>query len=138
MCMVDLSEDDWVSFGDKVRRAAKDHKCFECSRMITKGEHYEEAKGLSDGNCFHVFRTCLHCVAARNWLSVVCHGWLYGAVQQDLQEHWDEAWELRSWWLGRIVRRMERRWTRRDGTLMPVPNSCPSKWTSGLINRTAA
>lgn len=136
MCMVDGGDDTWVPLPSTIQRANKEHKCLECQRTIAKGEHYEKSAGISDGQYYNS-KTCAHCMVAREWLLVVCNGFLYEGVLEDLQEHWDEQWEVRSWWLGRIVQRMNRRWTRRDGTLMPVPNACPREWTRGLLEKAA-
>lgn len=120
MCMIDGADDDWVNLGSEMRRARKEHQCFECSRVIAKGEQYEVAKGKSDFG-IETYKTCAHCVWARSWLLVECNGFLFGGVEDDLRDHWDENWELRSVDLGRRILGMRARWRRRDGALMAVP-----------------
>lgn len=120
MCMAD-DGDGFVVSSSATRRARRRHECGECGRLIepTLGERYEHATGLYEGH-WQTFKTCGHCVAARSWLMVTCNGFLYNGVLEDLEEHWDESWELRSHYLGRAILGMRRRWSRRDGTLMPV------------------
>jgi len=89
MCMIDNAE-PWTVFRSETRRAAKVHKCHECSRPIEVGEQHEYATGLIDGTWL-TMRTCAHCTEARRWLLVVCNGYLFGGVWEDLLEHWDEG-----------------------------------------------
>lgn len=46
------------------RKARKDHKCCECRCVIAKGEAYEYASGIWDGEPSD-FKTCALCVEAR-------------------------------------------------------------------------
>jgi hypothetical protein len=119
MCMIDGADEDWVSLGSRMRKARKEHRCYECHRQIVTGETYEAAKGVSDGD-IQTFKTCAHCVWARTWIVEQCGGFLYGGVLEDLREHWDESWELRSMDLGRRVILMRDQWVR-HGELVPVP-----------------
>lgn len=143
MCMFDDSEQfDW--FRDKTRRAARTHTCIECGRQIQPGEHYEYGVGMYDGS-FEMFKTCAHCVVARRWLSVVCSGWMYHAVQEDLWEHvGGEEAELRSPPLTRLYRWMRADWKTRQGELRPledveaVTEQAIEAWRRLLASRTAA
>jgi glutaredoxin len=119
MCMVD-DADSWEFFHSETRKAAKDHKCYECNRVIAKGEQHEYAGGRIDGH-FYKSRTCVHCVEAKRWLVVVCRGYLFGAVEEDLLDHvvGDES-ELRSRPLTRLVRWMQKDWHKPTGELRPV------------------
>lgn len=120
MCMIDDCE-PWTVHHDETRKAAKDHRCDECRRTISKGETYEHGSGLCDGR-WTTQRTCEHCVAARSWLLKVCSGWVYGMVADDLREHWWESPEYRSLWLGRAIHGIGHQWKRPDGTLRdPLP-----------------
>jgi hypothetical protein len=122
MCMIEWGDDDWVHLGSTTRKARKQHKCFECSRTIEAGETYTRCAGMPHGEIPDVFKLCAHCTAAGTWLMRVCGGYLYGAIREDLEEHWDETWELHSLWLGRAILGRRRRWLRHDGTLMdPLP-----------------
>jgi len=50
MCFVDEDELPMDSlFFDDVRKARKDHKCFECCKVIPKGSEYHYLHGVSDG-----------------------------------------------------------------------------------------
>lgn len=118
MCMVD-SADGCDTFSRYVhRKARKSHRCGECGREIPSGETYRYATGLYDGG-FWQAKTCAHCEAATRWLLLVCNGWLYGGVWEDLGEHWSEEWTpIKSLDLGRLLVWRNRRWLRPDGTLV--------------------
>lgn len=66
--------------------ARKQHICFECGRTIQKGEKYELARGLWDGN-FLTFKTCLDCLSVRQ--EFFCAGYIYGEVWDNLRTHID-------------------------------------------------
>lgn len=119
MCMIDGGEPYELS-DVAVRKARKSHVCGECKREILPGEEYETYRGLYDG-MWYGHKTCRHCIAAREWLSVVCSGFLFESVRDDLKEHFDQGYGP---WLGRAVISMGRGWKRKDGTLME-PMSLP-------------
>jgi len=106
-----IGDDDcgWTNLGQTIRCARKRHRCYECSRTIEPGERYEDARGVGDGRVT-VMRSCAHCIAARSWLDAVCRGYLWGGVWDDLQQHWDEEWSLRTLDLGRVMVWHRRRW----------------------------
>lgn len=108
MCMVDQAEDSFVAdVREQTARVA--HTCGECGRTIEPGERYRVGGGVCDGEWW-TGKMCVHCWAARSWLSVQCNGWLWGGVLEDLEEHWQESPLLRSHWLGRAILGMRRRW----------------------------
>lgn len=117
MCMVD-DGDGWEVCRVEQRRAAKAHRCDECSRTIEPGENYEWLTGLFDGS-WSTYRTCQHCKAVATWLKVVCGGYLSGGVYEDLYEHWNEGYV--SMWLGRAILGMRWGWCRRGSTEMMKP-----------------
>lgn len=122
MCMVDGADGGFTKFDDKVRKARREHRCDECRRVIGVGEHYEYVSGIYDGG-FVSNKTCRHCLDAREWLSLVCGGWLYCDVLEDLQEHTHESPELVGNWLMHTIASMRRGWTR-NGVLerrRPLP-----------------
>lgn len=121
MCMADYGDGGWLRHRLTTPVANKVHRCGECGRDIQPGERYERDEGLMgyDGDARgYCAKTCENCVAARSWLERVCRGWIYEMVYEDLREHWDDGWDLRSLWLGRALVGMRNRWKRRDGTLM--------------------
>lgn len=121
MCMYDDSG-GWRVFREATRRAAKDHKCGECGRIIAKGEEHRYATGLTyDWDSWESYRQCLHCVAASQWLLVACSGYMFNAIEEDLAEHvvGEESY-LRSAPLTRLVRWMRADWRDRAGNLRPV------------------
>lgn len=122
MCMVDGADGCYTEFERKIRTARKEHRCDECQRTITLREEYEYCAGIYDGD-FVSNKTCRHCIDAREWLSIVCNGWLYGSVLEDLHEHTHESPELVGNWLMHVIASMRRGWTR-NGVLerrRPLP-----------------
>lgn len=75
----------------KVQTAAKPYTCGECSLPIAVGERYEYLWGRWEGYADTV-RTCLRCMEARRWLDVVCQGWQFHSVLDDLREHYGEGY----------------------------------------------
>lgn len=118
MCMIE--DADPADFSRAViRRARKEHRCGECGRVIARGESYEYSTGGRSGEVWSN-KSCLHCCEAAKWLSRECHGYLYGGVLEDLQLHWDDGESTME--LGRLIVGIRRKWRRKDGTLMPLPN----------------
>ena len=86
MCMIDDAEmSDLVD--RRTRRARKAHRCGNCGRTIEPGETHEVATHLFEGMWSRV-RSCVQCVAARQWLWEMCGGWLDGVY--DIAEHADQ------------------------------------------------
>lgn len=108
MCRIEEA-DPWEFFTEAPRKARTTHICTECRRLIVKGEIYDRAVGKMDGY-LGTYKTCQHCAAASQWLQTACGGFLYCGVLEELEEHWEEEVELRSWTLGRLIIGMRRRW----------------------------
>lgn len=122
MCWINEA-DPWRVYRWEMRTARKTHKCFDCGRNIAPGERYHWATGLAEDRPrrWDVFHLCAHCDAAAGWLSVMCNGYLYGAIGMELRAHWDDEYLTRSPGLGRLVLGHERRWQR-------------TKWATGLMD----
>lgn len=71
-------------YSDRIVKAKKKHKCCECRHEIKSGEKYEYTFGVWEGDPA-IHKTCLDCVAVRN--EFFCHGWAYGLVWEQLEEH---------------------------------------------------
>lgn len=101
MCMAD---GNWTEFStNREQTARKAHRCGDCSRTIEPGERYLYAAGKSEGY-FFTAKMCAHCWAACQWLSIVCRGWMYGGVWEDLELHFvDEPPPITSLDLGRLL-----------------------------------
>lgn len=69
---------------DVIRKARKQHECYECGDAIPIGAKYEYSSGVWDGRP-RSFKTCLSCVEIRNHFS--CEGWIYGQLWSDLEEN---------------------------------------------------
>jgi hypothetical protein len=121
MCMID-GADPTDFHKTEARTARKEHRCYECSRKIAPGERYQRTTALFGGSFDH-HATCAHCAAAESWLLKHCGGLLWGAVADDLAEHFEEEPEYRRLdGLGRLVVGIKRGWRRLRGPgLLPVP-----------------
>jgi hypothetical protein len=75
-----------------VRKARKNHKCYECRSPIFSGEQYEYVTGKWDGD-IEVFKTCQHCVDLRIWVqnNVPCLCWGHGNMFDDLRDAIEDA-----------------------------------------------
>lgn len=132
MCIADYDGEPAAFYHrDMIQRARKPHRCDECFRTIAAGESYERVGAKWEGEvCTH--RTCGHCLAARAWLDEVCGGWMHGMICEDLSEH---LHDYRSLWLGRVVYGMERKWARKDGTMMAPPKPFGKRQTLATWER---
>ena len=122
MCMIDTC-DDYARVFTKVERTARvEHKCGECGRKIEPGERYEAFRALSaTDDYWWSTKTCEHCLAAREWLTEICGGFVYHGVHEDLENHWEEDVLYRTMALGRVLVGIKYRW-RWKGRLMQVPS----------------
>lgn len=109
MCRIEWCDEGPEFFSESFRTAAKDHRCRECYRTIAKGERYSYDAGKWNGE-FRSVKTCAHCVVARQWIQIVCGGWVYTEVLEELIEHWQEETELRSITLARLIAGMKQKW----------------------------
>lgn len=122
MCRIQDCDEPWDLFHAKTVTARKEHKCNECGRVIAKGESYHRANALADGR-FDTFKLCAHCDAASEWLTVVCNGYIYGDIGEELEEHWHEDTTFRSRELAEAIAGRRRAWRYSySGKLMPVPH----------------
>jgi hypothetical protein len=109
MCRVDYYDEYALTLSSSTPLARKEHVCNECRRVVQPGEVYERIVMLCDGD-FETAKTCTECVEARKWLLQECGGFIVGQVLEELEEHWDEEVELRSWWLARLIVGMRHKW----------------------------
>ncbi|MBQ7607926.1 MAG: hypothetical protein IJU76_08150 [Desulfovibrionaceae bacterium] len=90
-CVIEAC-DDAVSYDfckAEMHTARKEHHCYECGRIIKKGEKYEYARGVWEGD-FSTNKTCLDCLSLRN--TYFC-SWLFGDIWEEFR-YW-----LHDWWL---------------------------------------
>lgn len=66
-----------------IRRARKQHNCYECGDTIQSGTKYEYVSGIWDHEPMS-HKTCLSCVEIRNHFACG-NGWIYGELWNDLQ-----------------------------------------------------
>jgi hypothetical protein len=114
VCAIDDAE-PWDVYRVSVRTARKAHRCTECGRPIAVGESYRFLTGLLDGR-WSTYRTCAHCLAAGEWLDVMCGGYLLGGLAEELREHWESGYQAMDF--ARLIAGL--RWSWHDGR-DPVP-----------------
>lgn len=120
MCMD--ADEMAVVLHSRQQTARKPHRCGECGRTINPGERYTDERLVWDSQA-RTLKTCPHCMSARAYLGEHCHGWVYTAVEEDLQSHYygslgNTAEERR---LRLLAIGLRENWTRHDGRLWPVP-----------------
>lgn len=98
--------DPWDVFDGGSRRAAKEHRCGDCRRTITKGETYWYGRGLIAGH-WYTHRLCAHCNEAARWITLDSGAYGFGEILSELAETF---WDIPSLPLGRIVAHMRRQW----------------------------
>ena len=65
VCFCDYSDVEEFQFCvQTIRRARKEHRCYECGEAIPVGAQYEECRALFDGD-ISTMRTCLPCSRIR-------------------------------------------------------------------------
>jgi hypothetical protein len=120
MCAIDYERPEFCTRTQPTAR--KIQQCDECRRYILPGESYERVFGKWEGRV-NTFKTCAHCRVLQKWLVRECDGFLYGGLEEEIEEH---AREYSRFWLYRALKSMRRKWRRRDGSLMPVPDLAKS------------
>jgi hypothetical protein len=82
----------WDFYSNRVVKARKQHKCYECRMPIVPGDRYEYVTGKCDG-AIDTFRTCGKCVDLRTWVqnNVPCLCWAHGNLFSDLRDAVEDA-----------------------------------------------
>lgn len=124
MCAIDDCDERVEVLQEKDRVGRKDHRCSECYRPILKGETYHYEFGKLEGEPV-TFRTCQHCMVAREWLRKNCGGWIYEGVIQEIVDHAVEYPGL-SDPLSHIAAGAKQKWISIGGTLLPIPEMPPA------------
>lgn len=118
MCYVEWSDGTMTPLREETRTARKEHQCNECRRTIDHGETYKFECFAYERQIW-TYKTCVHCLAVRDWLTEHCGTFVFDMVKEDFLDHKDEQ-------PGRAVLRamvaMDRYQWRMNGNLMPVPN----------------
>ena len=71
----------------EMRKARKEHKCFECDHVIAVGEIYEHVRGKWEGDIY-TFDTCERCVDLRTAIGDYCGGcFQYGVLFEEYSEY---------------------------------------------------
>jgi len=86
---------------DVYRKTRKEHRCYECRRVIRKGDRYRYETFVNDGT-IDKHKTCLDCNSIRK--EFFCGSFMYTQIIEDLQEHvYDLNGEISSDCLGRLT-----------------------------------
>lgn len=117
MCMIDFADEPVTMLAKKMQTALKLHKCAECRRLIEPGERYMVERFVTDGTVVR-HKTCKHCLVVREWLMAECGGWVFGDVEEDLDEHACDGYPMD---VKRLAVSMRRDWRNHHGCMMPVP-----------------
>ena len=93
-CMIDVGVDagDYAKVSTiKIRKAKKEHTCYECQRKILPGEKYEYVSAFyEENNRWTTTHTCDTCLEIRT--CYLCT-YYYGNIWNDLQEYFEwEEW----------------------------------------------
>lgn len=100
--------------------ARKSHRCSLCGRIVNKGETYERQANIYDGRAY-TWKSCAHCTAFMSLHTSLRENVHYDAEGWDSERVWE--WDYcASVWEARLRAMFRRRWTRRDGTLYPIPD----------------
>lgn len=67
---------------DEIITARKQHKCCECSGVITPGEKYKRYFGVWDGD-FSQYRMCIECSGTFSWLDAELRAGPFGINQDE-------------------------------------------------------
>lgn len=116
--MIDDADDRVTVLRDNIRTARKEHTCHECFRTIRAGESYRNESYTFDGTAV-THKTCRHCDVVRDWLNGECGGFLYGGIEEDIQEHAESGYypvQIKLMAVG-----MSRNWTTKRGALWRIP-----------------
>lgn len=106
---------DVVTLSRTRPRARVEHTCMLCGRTIRPGERYGRQGNVFDGHAYSWIE-CDHCDVLSTVLWYDTDVWDEGIGPDEAQE-----WEPDTFWGLRLKALYCRRWTRRDGSLCPIP-----------------
>lgn len=117
---------DVIVLDRSMPKARKAHVCSCCYRVIAKGETYENQRNVFDGRAY-TYKLCAHCreLTSRVIEIDTYDYWQEGINEEYLQETLSE--QYRTLADLRLLVWFRRRWTRRDGTVVPVPTQPTSQ-----------
>jgi hypothetical protein len=86
MCECDI--DNYTqAYIEVVRKARKDHSCYECGNVITKGDKYTICSGVNDHRGFS-YKWCHDCATKKNLMCSIERGfcWIFGDLLTCIEE----------------------------------------------------
>jgi hypothetical protein len=74
-------------YSSTMRRARKEHRCYECGRLIAKGDDYEDLSAKWD-DVIQRIRTCHRCIAMMRYVEahVPCVCWEHGNILENARD----------------------------------------------------
>ena len=89
-CEINIDTDDCGpdAFKESQPKARKTHTCYECNRVINKGETYTRESGIWDGKP-QTYKTCGDCISIRG--EFFTGGWWYGGLRDELHNFISEV-----------------------------------------------
>jgi hypothetical protein len=105
-----------VVVGERIIKAARaEHTCNLCHRTIRVGTGYRRVR-MVDGPDGWIWKECPHCTAFIHLASLDALWYDDGLTHDDVRDFEPSTVSEARWWI-----QWKRRWTRRDGTLYPIP-----------------
>jgi len=84
-CTVPIYSDDWDGeTGERIRRARKEHKCYECGETININSNYHFFSCFGNKTISN-YKICKNCKIILDHF--FDNGWIFGQVWDDLNEY---------------------------------------------------
>jgi hypothetical protein len=89
-CYCDYEAPEFII--ERLPRAKKTYKCYECGASINPGDQYEYTAGKWEGE-FMAFKICMDCRTVREAFDEMkCFCWSYGGLWEDIRDLFASAY----------------------------------------------
>lgn len=82
--------EETIGYQERKMRAAKEHFCDECKRVVSKGEHFTFHSILMTENRIYNYKLCDECQEVVK--TFFRDGWIFGQIWEDLNYYLEENW----------------------------------------------